>query len=102
MRFLITSTPKFPVPPQLAPVLLNAMEEWVKRHTASKKIEQTWGFVNGGGGGILNVASHEELSAILTDMPFMPFSEMQVNALVPLEVGLNNFKQAMARMSQSA
>jgi muconolactone delta-isomerase len=102
MRFLVTSTPKFPIPPQLTPVLLNAMGEWVKRYTASKKIEQTWGFVSGGGGGILNVASHEELSAILMEMPFTPFAETRVDALIPVEVSLNNFKQAMARMSQPA
>lgn len=70
MRFLVTSIPKFPIPPELTPVLMSAMGEWVKRYTASKKIEQTWGFVSGGGGGILNVASHEELSAILMEMPF--------------------------------
>ena len=102
MRFLVMSTPRFPIPPELTPVLLKAMEDWVKRHTASKKLEQTWGFVSGGGGGIVNVASHEELSAILTEMPFTPFAETHVNALIPIEVSMNNFKQAMARMSQPA
>ena len=102
MRFLITSTPKFPIPPELVPVLLHAMHDWVKRHTASKKIEQIWGFVNGGGGGVLNVASHEELNAILTEMPFTPFADTRADALIPIEVGLNNFQQAMARMTQSA
>jgi muconolactone delta-isomerase len=98
MRFLVTSTPRFPVPPEIAPMLLTAMEDWAKRHTASKKIEQTWAFVSGGGGGILNVASHEELSAIMTEMPFTPFSETVIQPLVPMEVGLNNFRQAMQRM----
>jgi hypothetical protein len=40
------------------------------------------------------------LSEILTQMPFMPFSDMHIEPLVPIEVGLNNFKQAVARMSQ--
>jgi muconolactone delta-isomerase len=100
MRFLITSIPKFPVPPELASVLLNAMSDWAKRYTSAKKIEQIWGFVNGGGGGILDVASHEELNAILTEMPFTPFSETKAEPLIPIEVGLNNFRQAMTRMSQ--
>jgi len=102
MRFLVTSTPKFQVPPQLLPTLITAMDEWIKRHTTNKKIEQTWGFVRGGGGGILNVASHEELNLILTEMPFTPFSEMHVEPLIPVEVGLNNFRQAVARMAQPA
>ena len=102
MRFLVTSTPKFQIPPQLAPTMITAMEEWVKRHTADKKLEQTWGFARGGGGGILNVASHEELSEILTQIPFMPFSDMHVEPLVPIEVGLKNLRQAAARMSQPA
>jgi muconolactone delta-isomerase len=101
MRFLITSLPKAaPIPPELAATLLNAMDQWMKRHTATKKIEQTWGFVTGGGGGILNVASHDELSAILTEMPFAPFSDIRAEPLIAMEVGLNNFRQAMARMSQ--
>ena len=51
MKFLIISTPKFPTPPDAVPMLLEAMRGWVQRHTASKKIEQIWGFAVGGGGG---------------------------------------------------
>ena len=100
MRFLITSTPRFPIPPELAATLLSAMNDWVKRYTASKKIEQIWGFVSGGGGGVLTVASHEELNAILSEMPFTPFADTRAEPLIPIEVGLNNFRQAMARMTQ--
>ena len=102
MRFLITSTPRFPIPPELTTTVLGAMNDWVKRYTGSKKIEQLWGFVSGGGGGILNVASHEELSAILSEMPFTPFADTRAEPLIPIEVGLNNFRQAMARMTQPA
>lgn len=54
MRFLITSKPKFPVPPEAA--------------------------------------------AILTEMPFMAFSDTHAEAIVP-EVGLKNFEDAMQKMT---
>jgi len=98
MRFLITSTPKFPIPPQAVPMMLGAMRQWAKRHTESKKLEQTWGFVSGGGGGIVNVASHEELNDLLSEMPFTPFAETTVQPLIPLEAGLKSFEDAMTRM----
>jgi hypothetical protein len=41
-----------------------------------------------------------ELNAILTEMPFTPFSDTKAEPLIPIEVGLNNFRQAMTRMSQ--
>ena len=99
MRFLITSRPKFPVPPEAVGVLLAAMRQWVQRHTTSKKIEVIWGFAaGGGGGGVVNVASHEELNAILSEMPFTPFSDTTAEPILPIETGLKAFEDAMARM----
>jgi len=99
MRFLVTSTPKFPPPPDALPMLVSAMRDWAKRHQSSNKIEQIWGFVTGGGGGIMNVASHEELNAIIAEMPFGPFADTDVRPIIALEVGLNNFAEAMKRMT---
>lgn len=100
MKFLVSSKPKFPVPPEAAPMLLEAMRGWVKKYTASRQIEQIWGYaVGGGGGGILNVASSEELNAVMTELPFGPFSETAVYPILPIEVSLDSFEQAMKRMA---
>ncbi len=103
MRFLISSKPKFPVPPEAVAALLAAMGQWVQKHSSSKKMEQIWGFaVGGGGGGILNVASHEELNAIMAEMPFSLFSDTDVQPIIPIEVGLKSFDDAVKRMTGGA
>ena len=100
MRFLITSKPRFPFPPDAGPALLAAMRAWVQQHTISKKIETIWGFAaGGGGGGILNVDSHEELNAVMAGMPFTAVSEIHAEAIVPIEVSLRNLEEAMRQMT---
>ncbi len=100
MRFLVSSKTKQPPPPEMAMGLMDAMEGWVRKHTASGKIEQVWAFAGiQGGGGILKVNSLEEVDAIMTEFPFGPFSDVEVQGLVDLETSLNNNKQAMQAMA---
>ncbi len=82
--------------------LVQGMRQWIASHRASGKIEQVWGFAGtNGGGGILNVASHEELDAIMTGFPFGPFSKIEVYPLSDLDAGLDNFEAAIKQMMGS-
>ncbi len=95
MKFLISSEPKFPVPPEIAPSLFDAMASWVDKFTASGQIEATWAYAgSGGGGGIVNVASNDELEAIMASYPYGPFSEVKVIALADLSKSLELGKVA--------
>lgn len=100
MKFLVVTKSKQPFPPEMAMGLIDAMEGWSRKHTASGKIEQAWGFAGiQGGGGIINVNSLEELDAIMTEYPFAPFSDTKVYGLVDLQASLKNTKQAVQAMT---
>lgn len=100
MKFLIISHPKQPIPPEIGIQLVDAMVAWVNQHKGSGKIEDVWGFAaSGGGGGILNVDSAEELDAIMVGFPFGAFSEVEAYPLVDLHESLQRLKQAMQAMA---
>ena len=99
MRFLVLTTPKHPTPP--TPALFDAMTEWVDAHTSSGKLEQTFAFAGRpGGGGLLNVESHEELDEIMTGFPFAPFSEITIYPITNLAGALTRGRDMFERMSE--
>jgi muconolactone delta-isomerase len=83
--------------------MLGAMEAWLAEVRASGKATAFWAFAGTvGGGGVLEVASHEELDAIMTRFPFGPFSTIEIIALSNLDESLANartfFQEMMAGM----
>ena len=105
MQFLIITRPTSPTPPEMLVPMLSAMEAWLAQHRASGKIEVVWSFAGtGGGGGVLEVESHEELDAIMAGFPFAPFSSVEVLALSDLDRSLANarafIEEMMAGMAQ--
>lgn len=100
MKFLVGSRPSFPVPPEIAPALFDAMAAWVEKYSRSGNIEASWAYAgSGGGGGILNVASNDELDAIMAEFPFGPFSEVKVIALADLLQSLERGKAVVLAMA---
>lgn len=83
----------------MAQALVEGMKQWTAAHRSSGKMEQIWSFAGtAGGGGILNVTSHEELDAIMTGFPFGPFSQIDVYPLADLDAALENLSQAIGQM----
>jgi len=100
MKFLVISHPKHPIPPEIGLQLIDAMEAWIRLQTHRVKIKETWSFAGtGGGGGILEVESLEELDAIMAGFPFGPFSDVQIYPLADLFESLQSTKQAMQAMA---
>jgi muconolactone delta-isomerase len=100
MRFLVSSSPKHMIPPEMVPNLLDALLGWVGQHTASGKLEFVWNYAGrDGGGGILNVDSLEELDAIMVGFPLGPFSEVEIHALSDLEDSVQGAKAAFQAMA---
>ncbi|MBI4333313.1 MAG: hypothetical protein HY673_18770 [Chloroflexi bacterium] len=100
MRFLVTCKTKFPMPPEAAAGLADAMVGWSEKYLKEKKMEQVWGFAGvWGGGGILNVNSAEELDAIMIEFPFGPFVDIECYVLSDLKMAMSNMKKAVAAMA---
>lgn len=100
MKFLVVTKSKLPFPPEMALGLIEAAEGWIRKHSENGKMEQVWGFAGlQGGGGILNVASLDELDAIMTEFPFGPFSEIEVYGLADVHKGMEVMKQAVRAMT---
>jgi muconolactone delta-isomerase len=103
MRFLIVTRATSPFPPAIAPMLVAGMKQWTAAHRESGKMEQMWSFAGmAGGGGILNVDSHEELDAVMAGFPFGPLSHIELYPLADLDAGLDNFAKSMQQMGGGA
>lgn len=99
MRFLVVTKSTHPLPPEIAMGLIAGLSAWAKANTDSGKLEQTWGFAGlQAGGGILNVASLEELDAIMTGFPLAPFSSIEIYGLVALEPALQRQRDVIQAM----
>jgi muconolactone delta-isomerase len=99
VRFLIVNEGNAYPPLEMGPAILDGLEAWANRHTASGKMEQVWGFAGTrGGGGILNVESLEELDEIISQSPVAPFSETKVYPLLDIHEVIAHGKQAMEAM----
>ena len=107
MRFLVVTTSRESMPPDMALPMMQMMQAWISEHRASGKMEQVWSFAGmTGGGGIFNVDSHEELDAIMGGFPFGQVSTISVYALADLDVSLSDsverIESMMAMMGASA
>lgn len=98
MRFLVVTKSRSPSPPN--PEMVNAMSEWLDQHERSGKMEQSWSFAGTiGGGGILNVDSHDELDEIMGGFPFAPFSHVEVYPLTDLRKTLERTKDQLSKLA---
>ena len=100
MRFLVVTKSKMPFPPEMAQGIIDAMEGWARKYTASGQLEQVWSFAGlQGGGGIGNVNSLEELDAIMTEFPIAPFSDIEIYGLVDFEASVGTWREAAKAMA---
>ena len=99
MRYLVTSTSQFQVPPEHASELMDALHRWERKYRESGHIEQAWANAGGdGGGAIVNVSSHDELDAMMVEFPLSPFSRIHVQPLADLHASLDRYKERAAAM----
>ena len=99
MQFLVLTRQATPPPPEMLIPMLDAMTAWVAQHRASGSVVAVWAFAGtNGGGGVLEVESHEELDAIMARFPFAPFSSIEVIALSDLDASLSNARAFVQEM----
>ncbi len=92
------TTPGLPTPPDQTKAIVESLEASVqifKNLERQGKLESVYGFVEGGGCGIANVDSAEELNKILSSIPIMNFGKTEVRPLADLEVIAKNLREAV-------
>ena len=99
MRALVIGTPKFPIPPEQLPEVVEGAIAWSERHRDS--LEAFGTFIGGGGFGVVNVADEEALNQLVIEMPFSWFSDVDVRPFVEGEAGLRQLQQAVQAMSHA-
>ena len=90
------------MPPGMIADLLAAQKDWLNARIADGTVEVGYGIVGGGGIGVVNVESHEEMHEQLVSSPAFPITDYDVRALADLnttmEAGIAALRQAASMM----
>jgi hypothetical protein len=100
MKALVLATPQFPIPPEQAPMIVQGALEWYERY--KDRFTEFGTFMGGGGFGVVEVEDAEELSKMITEMPFSPFSEVRAELYVEGDRGMRQFQESMQAMLGAA
>ena len=100
MKALVIARPKFPVPPEMAPMVTQGALDWYERYKDRFEVFGT--FMGGGGFAVVEVDDSEELSKMIVEMPFATFSDVTAELFVEGDKGFRQFQEAMAAMMGAA
>ena len=99
MKYLVTARRRdgVSVPPDAIAGMLLAQRDWLREKLDEGTLDVAYTFAQGGGGiGIANVESGDELNEILTSSPLFGVSLIELQPLVGIEA-LENSASAMRR-----
>jgi muconolactone delta-isomerase len=107
MKFLVITTPRqVPMPPAMIADLLTAQREYLTQKVEDGTIDCIYGFVGGGGTGIANAESHEDMHRLLVESPAFPVVDYEVRALADfdatLEAGIGALRRAASMMAAAS
>jgi hypothetical protein len=97
MRALVLVEPRFPIPPEMFPGLLDAFADWRERHRQS--MESFEFFAGGGGGfGIVNVPDELTLNRIMVEYPLALYNHITVRPVLDGDTALAQWREVMREM----
>ena len=97
MRVFVLVEPKFFIPPEMFPTLLDGFAAWRDAHRGVMEVFEF--FAGGGGGfGILNVPDEATLNRIMVQYPFTPFSEITTRPILNGDAALGQWREIMSEM----
>ena len=96
MKALVIARPKFPIGPEMAPMITQGALDWYERYKDRFEVFGT--FMGGGGFAVVEVDDSEELSKMIVEMPFATFSDINTELFVEGDRGFRQFQDAMAAM----
>lgn len=99
MKYLVTVT-RGPLPPDQAVALLQAGKEWINAAVKAKRLDSFYGFPEGGGVGVVNADSNDELMKQLRENPLFPFTQTAIRPLVDINLSLDSAIQMFQRRAR--
>ena len=100
MKALVIGRPKFQVPPDMAPMITQGAIDWYDRY--KDRFVEFGTFLGGGGFGLVEVDDVDELNKMISEMPFITFSEVTAELYVEGDKGFRQFQESMAAMMEAA
>jgi hypothetical protein len=92
MKYLITAKPgTTPIPMEQGAVLLQAGLDWINSKLADGTLDAAFNIIGGGGTGIGNAESHEEILGFLLEYPLYPFFSWEVTPLLDLDESIKKY-----------
>ena len=104
MKYLVTMRRRdgVPVPPDAIAGMLLAQRDWLQQKIEEDVVDAAYVFAQGGGGvSIVNAASGEELSQILTSSPVFGITNIELQPLADISA-LENTAQALRAVAVPA
>jgi hypothetical protein len=104
MKFLVTVTPRqfTPMPPGAIAEMLSAQRDWLMEKLDDGTIDCAYGFIGGGGMGILNADSFEEANTIIVSSPGYPIGDNEIRPLgdfsTTIDAGVASLRRVASMM----
>jgi hypothetical protein len=102
MKFLVTVTPSQggpPIPPGAVAEMLSAQRDWLNQNVENGTLDCAYGFVGGGGMGIANADSAEELHALIVGSPGFVIGDFEVRPLGEVSATIEAGVAALRRVA---
>ena len=98
MKYLITAKPGTThIPTEQGAVLLQAVLEWTKAKLADGTLDSVYNLFDGGGIGIGNAETNEEILANLLEYPLYPFFSWEITPLLDMEDSVKQYIESYKR-----
>jgi len=102
MKYLITAKPgTTPIPREQGAVLLQAGLDWLNARLADGTLDNAYNIIGGGGTGIGNAETHEELLGFLLEYPLYPFFSWEITPLLDLDESLKGYIALYKRLGSA-
>src|SRR4051794_12966066 len=96
MRFMVIARPMAPIPPEIAPMLLQGFSAWWQKYADRWRGGSFAG--GGGGGGVCDLENEVEFNRTMMEWPLTAFSNIECNVMIDLDTALEQWQTAMAAM----
>ena len=96
MKAFVLARPKFQVPPEQALMVVQGGIEWYERY--KDRFSEFGTFLGGGGFGVVEVDSTDELNKMIVEMPFSRFMEITTELYMEGDTGFRQFEDAVQAM----